>query len=67
MKLFKYIIRRFYYFKSFLKFKSVGTNVILSSGGYIIRPEEITFGNNVFIGFEHSSIILVFLEVLDKT
>jgi len=49
MKLFKYIIRRFYYFKSFLKFKSVGTNVILSSGGYIIRPEEITFGNNVFI------------------
>jgi len=49
MKLIKLLLRRFFYLRSFLKFKSFGSNILLSRGGSIIRPEEIIFGNNIFI------------------
>jgi acetyltransferase-like isoleucine patch superfamily enzyme len=62
MKFFKSLIRRLYYLNSFRKFKSVGSNILLSFGGTIIRPEEITFGNNIFIsrGFHISARDLKF-------
>lgn len=45
----KSLFRFLYYFKSNLKFRSKGKNLILSRGGTFIRPEEISFGDNVFI------------------
>lgn len=45
----KSILRFLYYLRSNLKFKSKGKNLILSPGGTFIRPEEISFGDNVFI------------------
>lgn len=42
-------MRRLYYFNSFRKFKKKGKNLIFSKKGIFIRPEEISFGNNVFI------------------
>jgi acetyltransferase-like isoleucine patch superfamily enzyme len=45
----KRILRYLYYLKSYLKFKARGRNLILSKGGTFVRPEEVSFGNNVFI------------------
>lgn len=45
----KYAFRYIYYLNSFLNFKSKGTNLLLSLGGKFVRPEEISFGRNVFI------------------
>lgn len=45
----KNLFRRIYYLRSFLRFKRCGKNIILSRGGTFIRPEQISFGNNVFI------------------
>lgn len=42
-------LRRFYYLRSFLKFKKAGKNIILSRGGVFIHPEEVSFGDNIFI------------------
>ena len=44
------LFRKIYYFKSFCQFKACGSNVILSSGGKFIRPDEVSLGTNVFIG-----------------
>jgi acetyltransferase-like isoleucine patch superfamily enzyme len=44
------ILGKLYYFKSFARFKACGSNVILSAGGKFVRPEEVSIGNNVFIG-----------------
>lgn len=49
MKTIKNQIRKVYYLKSFLKFRKYGNNILLSRGGTIIRPSEITLGNNIFI------------------
>lgn len=43
-------IRRLYYFKYYNKFKGKAKNVILSRKGYILNPEEMSLGENVFIG-----------------
>ncbi len=45
----KALLRRLYYFSSFIRFKKVGKNIILSKGGKFIRPGEIEFGDNIFI------------------
>lgn len=45
----KNILRIFYYLKSYRKFKMKGKNLVFSKGGVFIRPEEISFGDNVFI------------------
>ena len=45
----KNFLRFLYYFKSYLKFKKKGKNLMLSKGGIFVRPEEISFGDNVFI------------------
>lgn len=60
----KYFLRYLYYLKSYLKFKSRGKNLILSKGGTFVRPEEITFGDNVFISsnFYISARNLVFKD-----
>lgn len=42
-------LSRIYYIRSFAKFKNIGRNIMLSRNGQFKRPEEITFGNNVFI------------------
>lgn len=49
MKL-KEILRRLYYLNSFLKFKSYGKNMMFSKNGVFVRPNEIKFGDNIFIG-----------------
>lgn len=56
------LLRRIYYLRSFRKFKNAGSNIILSKGGKFIRPEEIVFGDNVFIssGFHISARNLTF-------
>ncbi len=41
--------QKFYYYKFYLKVKSIGKNVKLSGGGKFNHPEEITMGNNIFI------------------
>jgi acetyltransferase-like isoleucine patch superfamily enzyme len=46
----KDILRRFYYYRYYSKFKKCGKNVNLARQGIIARPEEISFGSNVFIG-----------------
>ena len=58
----KNILRFLYYYKYYSRFKEYGENVILSRGGIILHPDEITFGNNVFIasGFRISASQLVF-------
>jgi acetyltransferase-like isoleucine patch superfamily enzyme len=38
-----------YFFKSFKSFKKYGKNIHLSFDGIFIRPEEISFGDNIFI------------------
>jgi acetyltransferase-like isoleucine patch superfamily enzyme len=47
---FRTLLGKLYYFKSFSQFRKCGSNVILSRGGKIIRPDEVTIGSNVFIG-----------------
>ncbi len=42
-------LRSLYYFKSYRKFKEKGNNLIFSKGGVFIRPQEISFGSNIFI------------------
>jgi acetyltransferase-like isoleucine patch superfamily enzyme len=44
------LLRKLYYFKSFSRFKECGQNVIFSSGGKFIHPEQVSLGSNVFIG-----------------
>ncbi|MGI6324105.1 MAG: acyltransferase [Bacteroidales bacterium] len=46
----KELVRRLYYLRYYAKFKGEARNVMLSPGGNIKNPEEITFGENVFIG-----------------
>ncbi len=48
--IFKEFLRRLYYLKSFIQFKHYGKNLYFSRGGVFIRPEEIEFGDNIFIG-----------------
>jgi acetyltransferase-like isoleucine patch superfamily enzyme len=43
------LLTKIYYFKSYIQFKSKGKNIMFSKGGKFIRPNEITFGNNIFI------------------
>ncbi|MGE0090591.1 MAG: DapH/DapD/GlmU-related protein [Bacteroidales bacterium] len=43
------LLRKIYYIKSFLRFKSFGRNLMLGPGGLIARPNEVTIGNNVYI------------------
>lgn len=43
------LLSRIYYFKSFIQFKSFGTNIMFSRGGKFLRPREISFGSNIFI------------------
>ena len=50
IKKIKNFIRRLYYFKYYNKFKGKSKNVILSMNGYILNPEEMTLGENIFIG-----------------
>jgi len=45
----KIILRRIYYLKSFINFKTFGKNIILGPGGLIARPNEISLGNNIYI------------------
>lgn len=61
-KIIKETFRILYYLKSYFKFKAKGRNLIISRGGTFIRPEEISFGNNVFIGpnFHISARKLIF-------
>lgn len=58
----KNIFRTLYYLRSYFKFRKKGANLLLSKGGTFIRPEEISFGNNVFIAsnFHISARNLVF-------
>ncbi|MBN1185170.1 MAG: acyltransferase [Bacteroidales bacterium] len=49
MRYIKRIFIKVYYLKSFLSFRSYGEEVQLSRNGTIIRPKEISIGNNVFI------------------
>jgi acetyltransferase-like isoleucine patch superfamily enzyme len=46
----KEFLRRIYYYKSFSKFKKYGKNMRFGKGGVFLRPDEIEFGDNVFIG-----------------
>lgn len=45
----KEILRRIYYLRSFLAFKSYGSNILLSKNGTIVRPQEISLGSDIFI------------------
>lgn len=47
----KRLFRKLYYLRSFMAFKKVGKNLTLSKAGKFIRPNEIEFGNNVFINY----------------
>lgn len=49
MRAIREIIRKLYYIKSFLSFKSYGRGIMLSRHGIIVRPNEVVLGNNVFI------------------
>lgn len=53
---------RILYASAFAKFKSCGKGIWLSRGGKFVRPEEITFGSNIFINekFHISARNLVF-------
>ena len=46
----KEYVRKLYYYKYYRKFRGKAKNVMLSKNGHILRPEEITFGENIFIG-----------------
>ncbi len=46
----KEFIRKLYYYKYYRKFRGKAKNVMLSMNGHILRPEEISFGENIFIG-----------------
>jgi maltose O-acetyltransferase len=50
IKTIKYLIRKLYYLKYYNKFKGKVKNVILSRKGYILNPEEVCMGENIFIG-----------------
>jgi len=56
------IIRYIRYFNYYRRFKRRGKNLSLARNGVIIRPEEISFGENVFIsnGFKISANNLTF-------
>ncbi len=56
------LLRKAYYFNYYNKFKGKVKNVILSREGFILNPDEITFGENIFIGrgFHISAKNLVF-------
>ena len=58
----KNLLRFLYYLRSYLKFKTKGKNLWISKGGVFIRPEEISFGDNIFIArnFHISARNLVF-------
>jgi len=43
------ILTKIYYLRSFYRFKGFGKNILLSKRGKFIRPNEIIFGNNIFI------------------
>ncbi len=45
----KPILTSIYYWRAFRKVRKRGANVMLSRGGAIIRPEEMSLGNNIFI------------------
>ncbi len=49
MKYIKRLMRDLYYMRSISKFRKKGENLILSKGGTFVRPNEISFGDNVFI------------------
>jgi acetyltransferase-like isoleucine patch superfamily enzyme len=42
-------LTKIYYLRSFLQFRSFGSGIMLSTGGKFIRPNEISFGSNIFI------------------
>lgn len=42
-------LTKLYYLKSFIQFKSIGENIMFSRGGKFVRPQEIKFGDNIFI------------------
>lgn len=42
-------LTKIFYCRSFIRFKSFGTNIMFSKGGKFIRPIEIRFGSNIFI------------------
>ena len=44
------ILRKLYYFKYCRKFCGKAKNVILSRKRFIFNPEEISLGENIFIG-----------------
>lgn len=46
----KKIIRKIYYLREISKFKNIGHNVHFGSKGVFVRPEEIYFGDNIYIG-----------------
>jgi acetyltransferase-like isoleucine patch superfamily enzyme len=46
----KELVRKLYYFRYYRKFRGKAKNVMLSRKGHILKPEEITFGENIFIG-----------------
>lgn len=56
------ILRYLYYCNYYYRFKKYGKNVVLSRGGVILNPREVSFGNNVFIasGFRISARRLTF-------
>lgn len=56
------MLRRLRYVRYYNKFARCGKNVILSRYGFIVRPEQISFGDNVFIsrGFRISAYELSF-------
>lgn len=49
IKLLKNFLRKLYYIRSFRSFKKYGSNMIFSRGGTFCHPNEISFGNNIFI------------------
>ncbi len=42
-------LRRLRYFKYYKKFPRCGQNVLLCRNGFILRPEQMSVGNNVYI------------------
>jgi acetyltransferase-like isoleucine patch superfamily enzyme len=50
IKSIKEIVRKIYYFRYYKKFRGKAKNVMLSRNGHILKPEEISFGENIFIG-----------------
>ena len=46
----KEFARKLYYYKYYRKFRGKAKNVFLSRKGHILRPGEISLGENIFIG-----------------